>query len=100
MYKYTTNNYNNYFFLSTVGRAASRAFGALASGYPLHHLRTRRFAPSAQVVPLLSLSLRHFVPPLPIKPLPFGASKHIYFKINNLIPPARLTKQCFLMRKT
>jgi hypothetical protein len=38
------------------GRAASRAIGALASGYPLHHL-LRRFA-ATQVVPLLSLSLR------------------------------------------
>jgi hypothetical protein len=36
------------------GRAASRTFGALASGYALHHLLALR---AAQVVPLLSLSL-------------------------------------------
>jgi hypothetical protein len=41
-----------FFFL--LGRAASHAFGALASGYPLHHLRCALRACS--VVPLLSLS--------------------------------------------
>jgi hypothetical protein len=37
---------------------ASPLASTLASGYPLHHLHTCRFAPSMQVVPLLSLSLR------------------------------------------
>jgi len=44
-----------FYFTKEFGRAASRGFASLASGYPLHHPRR---ASRLRVVPLLSLSLK------------------------------------------